>query len=142
MFHGNYPGQDPVTARSVPSTLRNPMLGVDFSRAELRHVAFDCGIDLRTCTLPTEGYLRIPRPRAVYMRALAKVRSTWTGAAQTRAVFYLEETLKWVPDEQPIDIIRPMDFVEGPFGRDLGGAVDREFIRLIEEATQEKTMSS
>jgi len=131
MFHGWYRDPDPKIAN-----LRNPMRNVDFSRAVLKNVAFEDGIDLTTCTFPAEGYLRIPRPRAAYERAIAKVRATWSGAARDRALFYLEETVKFVPEDQPLDIMRPMDFIEGAFGRDLGETTAREFVRLLEEVSK------
>ncbi|HLB68371.1 MAG: hypothetical protein A3K66_01775 [Euryarchaeota archaeon RBG_16_67_27] len=132
MFHGRYRDPDPRIA-----DLRNSMRNVDFSRALLKDVSFDDSIDLMTCIFPQDGYLRIPRPKAAYDRAIRRVRDTWFGKAKDRALFYLEETAKFVPEDQPLDVVRPMDFVEGSFGRDLGEDVARKLIRILEDASRE-----
>ncbi len=112
-FRGWYRDSDPRIAG-----LRNPMTGVDFSAAELRWPAFTHGIDLTSCKFPSEGYIRIPHPRATYGLVLDRVRESLVGKERQAAVFYLAGLLKGhFRGEQPLDILRPQDLVESPMGR-------------------------
>jgi len=129
LFHGRWPWPEDPEVRD----LRNPMTDVDFSRAELRWVEFDMGIDLSSCRLPTDGYLRVPRPRATYTSALRRIEREWTGSARTAGAFFLENILKHHPEEQPFTILRPRDLIESLMGHEVGG----KLVDVIHEASRE-----
>jgi len=131
-FKGQQEDSDPRTA-----ALRNPLENVDFSRATLRFVGFTHGIDLTTCKFPGEGYLRIPHPRETYANVLERVRSSLSGEARRRAVFYLSGILKGhFREEIPFDILRPEDLLESPMGREAALGI-LQAVREVLETTSD-----
>jgi uncharacterized protein YjbI with pentapeptide repeats len=124
IFNGKDRDPDPKVA-----AIRNPMKNVDFSKAQLRNVSFSRGIDLTSCMFPSEGYLRIPHPRRTFQRLLATISSAWSGAAKESAKTFIELTLSAdFTEEQPFHIIHPQDFLDLPWGREVGEAFLRELI--------------
>jgi len=98
--------------------------------------AFGRGIDLTSCKLPTEGYLRIPRPRASYGRALSIVEAEWTGKEREWAVTYLRWALQQeFTVEQPLHVIRPVDFERGP--KPVRNETGLALVRVLERAARE-----
>ena len=113
--------------------LRNPMRNVDFSRAELKYVAFSRGIDITTCRLPAQGYILIPHPRQTLQRALEMVEREWSGKQKDNACAFFRVLLEQhFPVEQPLYLVRIADFDEYPLGKETG----RNILEVIRRATQ------
>jgi uncharacterized protein YjbI with pentapeptide repeats len=125
-FHG----RSKVAEPSV-SHLRNRMKNIDFSSATLESVDFSDGIDLTSCRLPTDGYMLIPKPRIVYQRALERVKALWSGEARKKGVYYFEVMLHHFPEEQPLYILRPIDLLESPLGREVASALIGELEQAL-----------
>lgn len=96
-FHGWYALPDPADeeyfARSGidSKTIRNQMLDVDFSAAELWTVQFVDDIDLSRCRFPTDGNHLVVRDRArVLERARTVVGTEWQGQEREEALDLLD----------------------------------------------------
>lgn len=127
-FRGSFRDPNPLVAR-----LRNRMRNVDFSRAELVFPSF-LDVDLSSCKLPSEGHLRIPRPRLTYRRALEIVEREWTGDAGEKAKSYLGKMLQYqFPTDTPLYVFRPKDLSGSPLGREIAEGVTRELERAAKE---------
>jgi len=116
-------------ADSRVAALRNPMKDLDFTNSELKNVAFSRGIDLTSCRFPAEGYVKLPHPRRIYERVLKRIDSEWSGEAKATAKTFVEIMLKsHFTEEQPFDVVRPADFSEPPWDKEVGEALLRELI--------------
>jgi len=114
------------------TTTWNQMKNVDFTRAELRHVAFCGGIDLRSCKFPEKGYVHIPRPDLVYPRLLEAVRRSWSSPEREKVTKYLEQLIRLCfREEQPLDIINEDD-MPGIFGEETGRRLVNELKQVSE----------
>ena len=116
-------------ADSRVAALRNPMKDLDFTNSELKNVAFSRGIDLTSCRFPAEGYVKLSHPRRIYERVLKRIDSEWSGEAKATAKTFVEIMLKsHFTEEQPFDVVRPADFSEPPWDKEVGEALLRELI--------------
>jgi len=106
-FQGRLADPNPAVA-----TLENEMKGVDFSRADLHWVEFTDGIDLRTCTFPPEGYLRISDPKKAFKQAMGLIEGRRTDESAKKAVWFLEQVEKKFPEDQPLAVIRRSDLMD------------------------------
>ena len=127
-FRERFRDSNPLVAR-----LRNPMKNVDFSMAELEFVSF-LDLDLTSCKLPEEGHMKVPRPRAVFQRALRIVETEWSGRARGQASDYLRKMLQFqIRKDIPLHIFRPSDLEASPLGREVATGLVREIARAAKE---------
>jgi uncharacterized protein YjbI with pentapeptide repeats len=90
---------------------RNPMERVDFSGADLRHVAFTDGIDLSSVIFPgDDNHLVLCNQREVFLKAREIIEKEWVGEDRRIALSMMDDIhLREIKKEQKMDLVNKKD---------------------------------
>jgi hypothetical protein len=100
-----------------PRSIRNPMDGVDFSKAHLDDVMFVDEIDLSRCMFPEDGHHILLEDRiGIYDEVMRTVAETWSEPSRSEALTFVRR-FRDRPDKsaQRIDVVNRQTFEENPY---------------------------
>jgi len=105
-----------------PHSIRNPMDGVDFTRAQLDDVMFVDEIDLSRCKFPEDGYHILLEDRLrVYDEVMRTVAETWSEPSKSEALAFVRRFRdRQDKSAQRIDVVNRQSFEENPYVRRRG----------------------
>jgi hypothetical protein len=123
-----------------PRSVRNPMDGVDFSKARLDDVMFVDEIDLSRCKFPDDVHHILLGDRLrIYDEVMRTVAETWSEPSKSEALAFVRR-FRDRPDKsaQRMDIINRQSLEENPYvGRRANPSWLPEFFDLLQRVARE-----